>query len=500
MQKTITQYIERECHKQIRRFHQRNAQAKRVQTRFKKRTGRQPGLPANDVPPHWSLSNQFHPFRVRSRAEVYAHAISKAIRSETYSPQPCLVQHIPKATGGTRPITVFAAADAAVATYLYERLLERNAHLLSSHAYAYRRDRNAHHAIQHISSRARGSRRKFVLEYDFKDYFGSISHKYLLELLNRFKVSPRELRIIEAFLRHRYADSASRYRSGVFSTKDAGIPQGSSISLFLANVACHDLDMAIESTGAAFARYADDTVIICDEYDQAAKCANLMLSHGDISGTVVNLGKSDGVSLLTQETLGEMSAKVSIDFLGHSISQARVDIAKRSVFRIKKKIGSIVHRNLILYPQRGQFVNRRIENAVDWDVVTCLNEIRSYLYGRNTEQTISECLEDPTKPLSLGFGLLSFYPLVDDVRSFRMLDGWLLNVLMRAQRRRHDLISEFIKNYTVYTEAEWLSGDWYDSQIDNESKIPSFVRGWRYVRKSLNVYGLQEFPTPPYEY
>jgi hypothetical protein len=40
-----------------------------------------------------------------------------------------------------------------------------------------------------------------------------------------------------------------------------GIPQGTSISLFLANVAAYALDRRLETLGVGFVRYADDTII-----------------------------------------------------------------------------------------------------------------------------------------------------------------------------------------------------------------------------------------------
>ena len=89
--------------------------------------------------------------------------------------------------------------------------------------------------------------------------------------------------------------------SGVFRT-------GSSISLFLANVACLELDLEIEREGAVFARYADDTIILCNTYDMAHRCSRRMLSHGKRSHTEINFEKSEGISLLTRELKAEMRA------------------------------------------------------------------------------------------------------------------------------------------------------------------------------------------------
>jgi hypothetical protein len=38
-----------------------------------------------------------------------------------------------------------------------------------------------------------------------------------------------------------------------------------------------------------------------------------------------------------------------------------------------------------------------------------------------------------------------------------------------------------------------------EAEIRNETRMPSFFRGWRYVRKLLDIFGAQEFPVPDYE-
>jgi RNA-directed DNA polymerase len=500
MESTIREQLIRECGKLISRHHMRVNQNIKYQDKYQQRTGQPSTAPQSYEPAYWSLNSHFNPFHVRARADVIAHSIARKIQNRTYVPEPALTLQIPKPTGGTRGITVFPIPDAAVSNYLFQTLRARNQHFLSSYAYAYRGDRSVHHAVEHLFRYVKATSRAYVLNYDFSKYFDSIGHQYLKEVLRKcFRISEKERAVLEGFLSYRKADS-SDYQNGQFLTNNLGVPQGSSISLFLANVACLELDLEIEREGAVFARYADDTIILCNSYEVAHRCANRMMAHGQRSRTQINFEKSDGIFLLTREPRAEMRSTMHFDFLGNRISQNDVTIAAKSIRRIKKKISAIIHRHLLLYPGKGLFSPNRVsDQSVDWDFVTCLNEIRRYLYGQVTEEKLTECLQDYSSSLIMTKSLLSFYPLVTNPAQFQRLDGWLINVLHRAQRRRQSLIQSVVPNYRVYSKQELISGSWYVSEIPNETRMPSFYRAWRYVRKLVNVFGTSRFPTPDYE-
>jgi RNA-directed DNA polymerase len=396
MKATIRRYLEKECAKLIARHESLIRRNKLDQKHFEKRTGQTAGSQQSYRPEYWDFHPHFDPYYVRSRIDTIAHGVAESIRSDKYHLSPAFCFSIPKPGGGKRGVTIFTLPDSAVAHYLYRELLKRNGHRFSSYSFAYRPDRTAHFAVEHLLKAAQLQKRLFVLEYDFAKYFDTISHDYLKKLLkNELRVSPREQRLAEAFLGFRRASGSEAFQKETFEQNKRGIAQGNSLSLFFANIACLELDRQLEATGGAFARYADDTVILCRDYEQANQCADLMLSHGRRSATEVNVEKSEGLSLFTPEEKAEMRAKSSFYFLGYEISRDGVSISPIAVKRIKKRISTIIHRHLLLYPRRKLFNPKRIEQSgLDWDMVTCINEIRRYLYGRVTEKTISECLSD----------------------------------------------------------------------------------------------------------
>ncbi|MNP57213.1 hypothetical protein D3C76_1520180 [compost metagenome] len=61
------------------------------------------------------------------------------------------------------------------------------------------------------------------------------------------------------------------------------------------------------------------------------------------------------------------------------------------------------------------------------------------MYGGLSNKQIKDYLSGRTKRIYFK-GVMSFYPLVDDVAQLTMLDGWLLSVIHRALKLRSKLL------------------------------------------------------------
>jgi len=441
---------------------------------------------------------------VRSRIEQYLSAISRKARRGDYTLQPTLVFPIPKPAGGFRDISVFSVIDAAVGFWLSEKLISRNAHFFSTYSYAYRRDRNAHHALQVLDRAIQSQPRMYVLEFDFAKYFDNLKHDYLLAVLDEhFKVSGPERTLLERFMKNRRAYGIEDFRQGVFEEAIKGIPQGSSVSLFLANVASHELDKAIERTGAVFARYADDTLVICEEYFQADKCARLIQQHGRTSGSGVNFQKSEGISILTEQPSSEFTnTKRWVKFLGHQLGVDGISVSDATIERMKAKASRIIYNNLLLHPERGTQQESRLGPKFrDWDLVNCVNELRGYIYGNVSEAQIETALSG-NGPLRKTRCTLSFYPTVDEAgaEKYKGLDGWLVSAVTSAYKKRVSLLRPLGVGRRL-SRADVITGEWYQfPRVPNETALPSFYKGWLYVRKTAMSFGLDSFPVPSYGY
>jgi hypothetical protein len=170
---------------------------------------------------------------------------------------------------------------------------------------------------------------------------------------------------------------------------------------------------------------------------------------------------------------------------------------------MKKKVASIIYKNLLLQPKRVKFNSARIVAGFwDWDLVTCVNELRRYIYGGISEKALTEALSG-TGPVMMTRSAMSFYPTIDFAATscLRELDGWLVDVVWRTHKKRARLLVATGIILATPSKAELIDGSWYVSvTLQNETKLPSFFKSWAYVKKCSKVFGLRKFPAPLYGY
>lgn len=493
-------FVEKQAQRTIRKHNLLIYRRNRELAKLEKRTGRKRKDVPSTSPSRWFMDQQFNPFYVRNKAASLSHAIEAAIRARAYKPRPAVDISIPKPTGGSRTISVYTVPDAAVGTWLYDRLRTKNRSLLSEYAFGYRPDKNANDAVQRIATAIRGASRLFVVEYDFAKFFDSIDHGYLLKVLKtHFQTTIEERAVLRALLSGK-SGNEEHYKSKTFNTRVAGIPQGNTISLFLANAVCYELDTALEELGVIFARYADDVVVLTRSYSKACRAAEAILDWSARSRVKVNAKKSDGISLLIPEGTGEIKSKNSLLFLGCEISKDGVAPGEKRIARLKRKLSLIVYHHLVQAPLKRRFNRKRIQSNVDWDLVTCVNEIRRVFYGRLKETDITDGLagDDHLKPI---LSHMTGFAIVDIPDRFRELDGWLVGVLERAYAMRAALASKSKVKALKLTRKTVISGEWYKfDKFPNETALPSSFRAWLYIRKYVRSRGIRALPAPRYSY
>lgn len=513
MKQELREEIERKARAILSRERMKLASSHRYAARFRKRTGAQPIIISPVNPAHWSYHPQFDPVHCIRHSRYIAKHIWRKVQDGTYAPIPAVKFDIEKPGGGTRPIMAFSIPDAALANLLHRNMTRRNARLFSGYSYAYRHDRNVFDAVL-LLQRSLGNSKTYVIQYDFKAFFDSISHDYITKVINdreRFIISEAERTAISAFLRHRYSDFLS-YPIGLHMQRDRGVPQGSSLSLFLANAAAHDLDLALERQNGTFVRFADDVVSVTHSYQDAARVATQFREHCKAAGLELNYEKSPGIKyfdigpsldkrnlFIDHDDAGQLETIGVFNFLGHSFTQFGTGLFDKSIVRVKRKISRILYIHLLLYPKRGQFNSNRLsQTAYDWDLITALNEVRRYMYGGLYEKEIQQFLEEGTK-LRAVRGLMSFYPMVTDPSCLITLDGWLISAVRRAMRERRKVLAQLGHQLAPVTEKQLLEGSWYNEPlVPNEAKVPSFVRGWRAARKFYLRFGLNQVKAPTY--
>lgn len=439
-------------------------------------------------PEEWSRSRRYNPFYVIKHLGQISHSISRKLVQCTYKLEAPFLKCIPKSNGDCRKVMSYQLPDAAVSTLIYRKLIRKNRHRFSSYSYAYRNDRNAHFAIQDLYSYLSRERRVFVAEYDFSSFFDSILHDYLFAQLDHgaFNVSEIEKHVIDVFISN---DSGK------------GIPQGTSISLFLANVSCWNLDRQLEEIGVRFARYADDLIVWSKEYTKVCNAVNLLYDFSKDSCIQINANKSPGISIVCNSVANEVVGKKQIvTFLGHNISNSSISFSYNVVNKIKRQISYLIYSNLI-QPLKSVKAST-VLGEYDRAFISSVLQVRRYLYGDATELALRRYQLGYSSRLRFR-GLMSYFPLVDNIEQLKELDKWMANSFVNALHKREKILNSkginvskvfpYPVNFQTFIRKCELKS------VDGKkgfAKIPSFLRIRSAYKKGIDNEGLEKVANP----
>lgn len=507
MQNAIKREIKRLSDRALARLSGKSKTDQEYRDKFEKRTGRR-ALLSKSVPLPY-ITSHFDPIHCKRNANFIAKTIWYKFQNLSYQPNPAIEFFIDKPNGGKRRLMAFSIPDAALANVLMRRLRERNIKRFSPHSFAYHPDKNVFDAILDLRGFVISTPKIYSVQIDFKDYFDSIPKRYLQGLLLDKSVlasTPAERHAVSELLSHRYGQR-TELENNVFLRRLEGTPQGSSISLILANLASHALDTQLEKLSGKFVRFADDVTALTASYEDAVQIENAFFEHCRQSGISMNKEKSPGINILSDQH-AEIRTVSNIDYLGYRFTPQGLTLSRKAIKRIKSKISKLASIYLVQYVRDVDFNHSRVNASGlthDWDLLGFMSEVRNYLYGGLSENELKSMIWSGKK-LRKVTGLMSFYCLLDDKNVLSELDGWLLALVRRASRHRSHLIKTktgrhgLLPSRSELILGTWMSPDAWDGNDKPDFTLPSFVRGWRAARKYYLTFGLKEVEPPKYEY
>lgn len=240
-----------------------------------------------------------------------------------WKPQPYLQIAIPKTKDPSemRVLGMAAVRDKIVQQAIRKIIEPRLEKLFLPNSFAYRPGKGALRTIKYIVKQCGNKEYLYALRLDVDNYFDGIDHAILQQRLTAIGVEGELIRLIMLSVK------MGRVKpSGVWTEPTKGIPQGAVLSPFLANLYLHSFDQFCVSKGLPYARYGDDSFILCKTQEQADEIKDKAQKY---LSTKLKLSLNTPASSLISE---------GFDFLGVTIKGQKVFITDKKREELEGRI------------------------------------------------------------------------------------------------------------------------------------------------------------------
>jgi len=199
--------------------------------------------------------------------KLHIKALNNELLDGIYSPEPIKKISIPKNDKEYRPIALASVRDKVVQRALVMAIEPYFDKLMSNKSYGYRHDKSSLKAIGRCSDFI--NRGYFwVYKSDIDNYFETINHDRLLNILGSHIEDKKIIKLISLYLEN------GGFKNYNYIDHNKGVHQGDILSPLLSNIYLNEMDMFLERKNIEFVRYADDFVLFFKDKKSVDKTIN----------------------------------------------------------------------------------------------------------------------------------------------------------------------------------------------------------------------------------
>jgi group II intron reverse transcriptase/maturase len=315
-----------------------------------------------------------------------------------YRAKPSRRKYIPKPDGRQRPLGIAALEDKVLQRAVVAVLNAIYEEDFLGFSYGFRLKRSQHDALDALIVGIDRKKVNWILDLDVRDFFGTVSHAWLIRFMKHRIGDERILRLIRKWLK------AGVLEDGVVTESEDGTPQGASVSPLLANIYLHYVfDLWAQqwrkrrATGdMTIVRFADDAVLGFEHEAEArsfleelrARFAEFSLSLYPDKTRLIEFGRHAAAN---REKRG-CGKPETYTFLGFTFicgksrkgrflirRKTRADRMRATLKRIKEELRWRMHESI---PEQGRWLGPVVRGYFAYHAVpTNRPALRSFLIG-----------------------------------------------------------------------------------------------------------------------
>ena len=323
--------------------------------------------------------------------------LHEQLKNKSYKPLPVKRVYIEKpGKVEKRPLGIPTIRDRVCQQALKNRLEPIMEKHFNDCSFGYRPNRSQHQAMRKIWKDIHQGN-EWIVDADLRNYFGTVNHEILINLVARKVSDGRILKLIKDMLKVGYMEEGQLYKT------EKGTPQGSVISPLLSNIYLTPFDNVMTNAGYKLTRFADDWVVVCKTRREAEEALNLAREILAKLGLQIHPDKTRITNI-----------KWGFEFLGYKLKQGKG--FKLNHNKIKSKRNAL---NIYVYPK-------------DKSIEKFMNNIRERT-KRRLPLTMKE-LVDYINPVIRGWG--NYFRKANVRKLFNKLDRWIVRRLWNHHYKR----------------------------------------------------------------